>query len=156
MPGSHWKSVWSPPVSSCIGRYVAALTHSVRWPEFPVISRASTPPTACLPGGGIRLAGGRNAWPDFIRSQLACGGYTVAGKQALSGVDALRITGNSGHFTLWVNPVTYLPMRLEAGGLVQINFQWLRPTAANLAMLNMSIPASFHQVAPPSHIGPPS
>jgi hypothetical protein len=111
----------------------------------------------CLPGGQIRLSGGTaNAWPDFIRSQLACGGYTVAGKQALSGVDALRITGNSGHFTLWVNPVTYLPMRLEAGGLVQINFQWLRPTAANLAMLNMSIPASFHQVAPPSHIGPPS
>ena len=41
-------------------------------------------------------------------------------------------------------------MRLEQGGLIQINFRWLAPTRANLAMLNMPVPASFHQVAPPS------
>lgn len=104
----------------------------------------------CLPSGQIRLTGGANAWPGFIHSQLACGAYTVAGRQALGGVDALRITGNSGQFTLWVNPVTYLPVRLQAGGLIQINFQWLLPTPANLAMLNMPVPASFHQVVPPS------
>lgn len=104
----------------------------------------------CLPAGQIRLTGGANAWPAFIHSQLACGAYTVAGKQTLGGVDALRITGSSGQFTLWVNPVTYLPMRLQAGGLMQINFQWLPPTPANLAMLNMPVPASFQQVPPPS------
>jgi hypothetical protein len=37
--------------------------------------------------------------------------------------------------------VTKLPAR---------RFQWLAPTRANLAMLNMPVPASFHQVAPPS------
>jgi hypothetical protein len=104
----------------------------------------------CLPAGQIRLTGGANAWPAFIHSQLACGAYTVAGKQALGGVDALRITGSSGQFTLWVNPVTYLPMRLQEGGLIRINFQWLPPTPANLAMLNLAVPASFHQVVPPS------
>jgi hypothetical protein len=104
----------------------------------------------CLPGGQIRLNGSANAWPDFIHSQLACGAYTVAGKQLLGGVDALKITGGSGQITLWVNPVTYLPMRLEQGGAVQVNFQWLAPTRANLAMLNMPVPASFHQVEPPS------
>jgi hypothetical protein len=104
----------------------------------------------CLPAGQIRLNGSANAWPDFIHSQLACGAYTVAGRQLLGGVEALKITAGSGRITLWVNPVTYLPMRLEQGGLVQVNFQWLAPTRANLAMLNMPVPASFHQVVPPS------
>jgi len=104
----------------------------------------------CLPGGQIRLNGSANAWPDFIHSQLACGAYTMAGRQVLGGVNALKITGGSGQITLWVNPVTYLPMRLEQGGLIQVDFQWLAPTRANLAMLNMPVPASFHHVAPPS------
>ena len=111
---------------------------------------AGSTSAGCLPGGQIRLTGSASAWPDFIRSQLACGAYTVAGKQVLGGVDAVKITGGSGQITLWVNPVTYLPMRLEQGGLTQINFQWLAPTRANLAMLNMPVPASFQHVAPPS------
>jgi len=104
----------------------------------------------CLPGGQIRLNGSANAWPDFIHSQLACGAYSVAGKQLIGGVEALKITGGSGQITLWVNPATYLPMRLDQGGLIQVSFQWLPATRANLAMLNMPVPASFHQVAPPS------
>lgn len=104
---------------------------------------------SCMPGGGIRLNGGRNAWPDFISAQLACGAYTVAGRQAVGGVDALKITASSGNLTLWVNPTTYLPMQLEAGGL-QTDFQWLSPTPAGLAMLNMPVPAGFHRVPPPS------
>jgi len=104
----------------------------------------------CLPGGEIRLNGSANAWPDFIHSQLACGAYTAAGRQELGGVDALKITGGSGQIMLWVNPRTYLPIRLEQGGLIQVNFQWLAPTRANLAMLNMPVPASFHQVVAPS------
>jgi hypothetical protein len=103
----------------------------------------------CLPGGGIRLTGGRNAWPNFIRAQLACGAYTVVGRQAIGGADALKITGNSGHLTLWVNRATYLPVRLDDGGL-QTDFQWLPPTPAGLALLNMPVPAGFHKVPPPS------
>ena len=104
----------------------------------------------CLPGGEIRLNGSASAWPDFIHSQLACGAYTVAGRQLLGGVEALKITGGSGQITLWVDPATYLPMRLEQGGQVQVSFQWLAPSRANLAMLNLPVPASFHQVVPPS------
>jgi hypothetical protein len=114
----------------------------------PAVSRSAS--QGCLPGGQIRLNGSANAWPDFIHSQLACGAYTVAGRQGLGGVDALKITGSSGQFTLWVNPVTYLPIRLEQLGPVQVNFQWLASTRANLAMLGMPVPASFHQVVPPS------
>jgi hypothetical protein len=104
----------------------------------------------CLPGGEIRLIGGASAWPDFIHSQLACGAYTVVGKQELGGVDALTITGGGGQIMLWVNPATYLPMRLEQGKLIQVNFRWLAATRASLAMLNMPVPASFRQVMPPS------
>jgi hypothetical protein len=109
---------------------------------------AGTGPASCLPGGGIRLSG-RNAWPDFIRAQLACGAYTVTGRQAVGGVDALKITASSGRLRLWVNAATYLPLQLEASG-VQTDFQWQRPTPANLAMLNMPVPAGFHQVPPPA------
>ena len=105
---------------------------------------------SCLPGGGIRLSGGAGGgWPGFVRSQLACGAYTIVGRQAVDGVDALEITGSSGHLALWVSPKTYLPVRLEAGGL-QTDFQWLPPTPANRAMLNMPVPVGFHQVQAPA------
>jgi hypothetical protein len=61
----------------------------------------------------------------------------------------LKITGSSGRLTLWVNAATYLPMRLDQGGL-QTDFQWLPPTPAHEAMLNMPVPAGFHQVPPPA------
>jgi hypothetical protein len=131
---------------------VVTYTSHTWWTSQSARPAGSAPTSAgCLPGGNIRLSGGNgNAWPAFIHSQLACGTYTVAGRQLLGGVDALQITGNSGHLTLWVNPVTYLPMRLEEGGLIQTDFQWLPPTPANLAMLSLPVPASFHHVLPPS------
>jgi hypothetical protein len=106
---------------------------------------------SCLPGGEVRLQGGTaRAWPDFIRSQLACGAYTVTGKQAVvNNVDAIEITGDSGQLTLWVSRATYLPVRLDDGP-IQTSFQWMPATPANQAQLNMPIPAGFRQVPPPS------
>jgi hypothetical protein len=55
--------------------------------------------------------------------------------------------------TYWVNSTTYLPFRFTAqqsgSPAFQMNLQWLPPTAANLAKLNVPIPAGFTQVAPP-------
>jgi hypothetical protein len=132
-------------VTTTVVSYPSHTWWTARSPRPAVTGPASA---GCLPGGGIRLAGGRNAWPDFIRSQLACGAYTLAGRHAVGGVDALEITGNSGHLKLWVNAATYLPMRLETGGL-QTDFQWLPRTPASVAMLNVRVPAGFHQVPPP-------
>ncbi len=56
--------------------------------------------------------------------------------------------------TLWVSPATYLPMRLTwhwldrrgAGpGTLTGDFRWLRPTAANLANLRVTVPHGFRQ-----------
>ncbi len=125
-----------------------------------VIYRTSTwwtaPETASEPGssgcaeGSIHLTSGPgNGWPAFIRSQLSCGAYMVAGHQVVDGIDAIKITGLPGQLTLLVNPATYLPVQLTVGPL-QMHFQWLPPTLANLAPLKVSVPAGFRQVPPPA------
>ena len=45
---------------------------------------------------------------------------------------------------LWVNPVTYLPMRLEQGGLIQVNFRWLAPTVWTTLALTIGTDGSVH------------
>jgi hypothetical protein len=67
----------------------------------------------------------------------------------VDGVDAIKMTGSAGQLTLWVNPTTYLPVRFTVGPL-QNDFQWLRPTPANLALLRVPVPAGFRQVPPPA------
>ena len=91
-------------------------------------------------------------WPDFIRTQLKCGEFTVAGRQQVDGVNAIKITSKQGLDTFWVSPRSYLPVRLitRLGGVrQQSDFQWLAPTPANLAQLKVTVPAGFKQVAPP-------
>jgi len=56
--------------------------------------------------------------------------------------------------TYWVNATTYLPFRFTAtssGPAFQMRLRWLPPTTANLARLNVPIPAGFTQVPPPGN-----
>ena len=102
--------------------------------------------------GSIQLSSGPgNGWPAFIRSQLACGAYTVAGRQVVDGIDAVKITGQTGRpaLVLFADPATYLPIQLDIGPL-QISFQWLPATPANLTHLEVPVPAGFQQVPPPA------
>jgi hypothetical protein len=119
--------------------------------SLPAMGNGGTGPIACT--SNITLSDGPgNGWPAFIRSQLSCGEYTVAGRQWIDGIDAIKITGNESHITLWVNPSTYLPVRLVHGpgtGRMRTDFSWLAPTPAHLAALNVTVPAGFQQVAAP-------
>jgi hypothetical protein len=92
-----------------------------------------------------------NGWPALIRSQLACGAYTVAGHQVVDGIDAIKLTAGQppGQLTLLVDPTTYLPLQISIGPL-RISFQWLPPTPGNLAQLKVSVPVGFQQVTPPT------
>lgn len=111
---------------------------------------AGSGPAGCVQGQVIELSGGAgNGWPAFIRSQLACGAYTVAGHQVIDGIDAIKITGASGQFTFWVDPGTYLPLQMALPHQ-QTEFRWLAATPANLAHLKVTVPAGFKQVQPPS------
>jgi hypothetical protein len=110
----------------------------------------SGPAPSCLRGHEIALGGGAgNGWPAFIRSQLACGAYTVAGRQVIDGINTIKITGASAGFTFWVNPVNYLPVQANLGPR-QTDFHWLAPTPANLAQLKVTVPAGFKQVPAPA------
>jgi hypothetical protein len=105
---------------------------------------------SCIQGRVISLGGGAgNGWPAFIRSQLACGAYAVAGRQVIGGVNTIKITGASGQFTFWVDPGTYLPVQMTTGQK-RTEFHWLAPTRANLAKLRVTVPAGFRQVPAPA------
>jgi hypothetical protein len=120
------------------------------WTTTEPPSKPASP--GCAPNGTIQLRNGPgNGWPAFIRSQLACGSYTVAGRQEVDGIDAIKITAGQqpAQLTIFVDPATYLPVQLSIGPL-RMSFQWLDATPANLALLKVAVPAGFQQVAPPA------
>jgi hypothetical protein len=116
-------------------------------------------------------------WPSFIRAALDCGAATVTGHARIDGVETTVITGLPTTarlpaayaktigatrvrvpWTLYVNPTTYLPVRLTgstetsggpAGRSVNTevtDIQWLPATTANIAQTLVAIPAGFPRV----------
>ncbi len=119
-----------------------------------------------------------------IRRLLHCDHVTIAGRQRIDGIAAIKIvlhvvrskhricTAGSGsigptkstfHCTawtnisrpggiLWVASSDYLPVRFKPTGLPKassigrMDFRWLPPTRANLARLQMPIPAGFRHI----------
>lgn len=123
------------------------------WWTAPVHLRKPAP-VGCLQSGGFYLRPGPGGgWPGFIRSQLACGAYTVAGHQVIDGIDAIKLTGGTTNSltstTLLVDPATYRPIQVTTGPM-HLTFQWLPATPANLAQLQVAVPAGFQQVPAPS------
>ena len=144
----------------------------------------SIPANACSRTGALEMAGPpvpASDWPAFIRATLACGAATVTGHVQIGGVETLKITGAPVTFklppgeakavrekwardqwTLYVNPKTYLPVRISGSGYTYggpapsthttsaTDIQWLPPTAANIAQTLVTIPAGFHQVSSPA------
>jgi hypothetical protein len=117
----------------------------------------------CQAHGPLTLVQGATAadMKPVIESGLRCGLYHVVGHQRVDGIDAIKLTGNSGRgivigdggITLWVDPHTYLPVQIAAGtqahpapqAATWIQFRWLPPTRANLAQLTGTIPPGFHR-----------
>lgn len=101
-------------------------------------------------------------WRHIIETGLKCGAFTVAGRQRVDGVDAIKLTGHKTipDSTIWVDPRSYLPVRLVSHGqtagnvaptaiTLTVDFRWLPPTRANLAKLTVPIPAGFQKVTYP-------
>jgi hypothetical protein len=88
------------------------------------------------------------------RQALSCGRFVVAGVQRVDGVRALKLKRpGSGFVTvvLWIDPVTFLPVRsvLTTGpAMIQADLRWLRPTPGNLATLTVPVPAGYHRLPP--------
>jgi hypothetical protein len=87
---------------------------------------------------------------DLLRTEVACGELKADGTGTINGVTVVKLAGNV--VTYWVNSTTYLPVRRTVtqgpGAVIQDDFQWLPPTAANLAELKTSVPPGFTQVQP--------
>lgn len=148
------------------------------------LSPESIPASACSRTGALEMAGPSvlaSNWPAFIRATLTCGAATETGHVRISGVETLKIAGSPvtvklplgearavrekwerDRWTLYVNPKTYLPVRVSGSGYTfggpapstystsVTDIQWLRPTAANIAKALVTIPAGFRQVSSPA------
>lgn len=139
------------------------------------------PGPACSKSARLGLGGPAPAlqdWPGFIGTMLGCGDATVTGRVWINGVHTIRVTGapvrtalpkgmvrqtEAGvRFTLYVNPSTFLPVRLTGattsfgGGARSFTYatvtsiQWLPPTAANIARSVITIPPGFRHVKSPA------
>jgi hypothetical protein len=99
----------------------------------------------------------------ILPKALTCGLFYLAGRQRVDGVTAMTLMakpqpGLAG-LELYVDPATYLPVRLEAAfpaghgaaPLLRYDYRWLAPTKDNLAALHTAIgrariPASFRRL----------
>jgi hypothetical protein len=112
-------------------------------------------------------AGGGGETPaqltTLISKALSCDLFRAGGHQIVDGVDALRLAATprllrqlhgeasdaGPGLTLWVNAKTFLPVRLVLSPTGHSDFGWLKPTAANLATLQVNVPAGLRQVRLP-------
>ena len=113
-------------------------------PEGPI------PASACSRTGALEMASPlvpTSDWPAFIHATLACGAATVTGHVQIDGVDTVKITGSPvtvklppgearavrekwarSQWTLYVNPETYLPVRLSSSGYAPMAARRPAPT----------------------------
>lgn len=106
-----------------------------------------------------------------IREALSNGKLTRDGTEDIDGVDTIKLVSVRNKpqasadatflvaTTLWVNPATYLPVRLQINTTVTLpdghtshavfssDVSWLPPTSANLANIRVPIPPRFTQVS---------
>jgi len=121
-------------------------------------------------GFWLGSGGGRNIaqWTGLISKALSCHLFRAAGYQQIDGVNAARlegtprllreVLGNASHVTrvtLWVSSTTFLPVRLTlspvlSDGSGSFDFGWLKPTEANLANVQVTIPAGAQEVRLPA------
>ncbi len=110
---------------------------------------------------------GNRTWPDTtsnwgfppemgslqsLRESIEKGKFPGARKTELNGRTVLELTspanrnGTEPTTTWWVDPATYLPVRMliEGQGMTyQVDYGFLQPTPANIAHLRVTIPAGF-------------
>jgi hypothetical protein len=108
------------------------------------------PPASCNPEDARATGTPIGDWAPsvpWLRFGLRCGLFRLAGRQRVSGINAIKIvaTHELEIVVIWVSSTTYLPVQsLSAGTLAE--YRWLPATPRNLALLNVPIPAGFRQV----------
>jgi hypothetical protein len=78
----------------------------------------------------------------WLRAGLSCGTLKADGTATVDGVTAIKLKVNA-RVAYFVNPTTYLPVRLTGTSGSQVwqdDLEWLPPTTANRAKLNLPVP----------------
>jgi hypothetical protein len=110
-----------------------------------------------LPDTGLSVTSPPATVAASVRTAISCGALAEDGRQLVNGISAIKLTSRTSSplsETIWIDPSTYLPVRVvtrSPGGMPAIqqtaNIAWLRPTARNLAQLSVTIPAGFREVS---------
>lgn len=99
-------------------------------------------------------------WRSEVRDLLSCPYVEVShdlsavnGQKTIELMQRATVADSHQSWNLWVNPITYLPVRLVTrypnGYFEDTKIRWLRPTPANLAPFKLIIPQHFRRVAEP-------
>jgi len=101
--------------------------------------------------------------PAALAHQVTHGLWRVTGRTQVNGQPVIELAETrSVHYPhylpfpvlLWVNARTYLPVRMITGAstpqMSQSDWYYLRPSAANMALLRVPIPAGYRQINGPS------
>jgi hypothetical protein len=117
---------------------------------FPLLFRLG------LPGTATSASSLPSTVAVALRTAVSCGTLAVAGHQAVDGTETIKLTSRPGSLiseTIWVDPGTYLPVRVTVRSALgyspvqqTADFTWLQPTAQNQAKLTVPIPAGFRRV----------
>jgi hypothetical protein len=90
--------------------------------------------------------------PGYVKATVACGALVADGHAVVDGVDTIKLVATAKSkarpMTVYVNPTTYLPLRVVELGQ-RTDYQWLQATPANIAQLGVPVPAGFRRTARP-------
>ena len=99
-------------------------------------------------------AGTGDLSPAGLAKGIANGQWRVTGRTTIGGQPAIKLTETkTGTYqplptVLWVNARTHLPIRMNNGAgptWGQVDWHYLKPTAANMALLRVPVPAGYHR-----------
>jgi hypothetical protein len=114
---------------------------------------------ADVPANCMNAGFGYPSWAKSIGKAFSCHVLNLGGNQQVNGIEAIKLIRRiAGGYTttLWVDPASYLPVRIAYGYPAghgktvteTVDLHWLAPTKANLARLHAAeqrgaIPAGF-------------
>jgi hypothetical protein len=140
--------------------YGAAYPARTRWQTDLGGQNGPLPPLTCQTAIGIAPLG--SSWRAALSKALSCGLFRLDGRQRVDGVDALKIVskpddGLPARETIWVDPATYLPVRVNVAfpaahgsqSLLVYDYRWLTPAKGNLAALRAAVRGTRYATIPP-------
>ncbi len=147
---STFNEVTTRPGRQVTKVYGAAYPARTRWQTNLGGQNGSLPPLTCQTAIGVAPIG--SSWRTALSKAVSCGLFRLDGRQRVDGVDALKIVsepddGLPARETIWVDPATYLPVRVDMAfraahgsqSLLVYDYRWLVPTKPNLAALRAAV-----------------